>query len=247
MELFSGLTGSMARFQTSSGKVERGESAQYQANGSGFLFEGLSCFLREGGNLVPMDTVSPNPQQILDNEHLRLLSIFHYILSEIMALFACIPISHRIIGLVITLAPFGHPPNTTGTWIRALKTNLQFCLALAALLCALSGLSQTVSTGIPGTNWVVRRFREVDTLFANPGQGWMSQARSPKASPRFPCSVVYIRFNWADVEPEQGKYNWQVIDDVIAAWKPLGGHRGIPSHDLQCPQCRLLRFAQVAL
>jgi len=65
-------------------------------------------------------------------------------------------------------------------------------------------------------------FREVDTLFANPGQGWMSQARAPKADPRFPCSVVYIRFNWADIEPEQGKYNWHVIDDVIAAWKPRG-------------------------
>jgi hypothetical protein len=48
----------------------------------------------------------------------------------------------------------------------------------------------------------------------------MSQQRSPKAEPRFPCSVVYIRFNWADVEREPGKDNWQVIDDVIAAWKP---------------------------
>jgi hypothetical protein len=50
----------------------------------------------------------------------------------------------------------------------------------------------------------------------------MSQQRWPKPEPRFPCSVVYIRFDWADVEPEQGKYNWQVIDDVIAAWKPRG-------------------------
>jgi hypothetical protein len=70
------------------------------------------------------------------------------------------------------------------------------------------------------TNWVRTSFREVGTLFANPGQGWMSQQRSPKAEPRFPCSVVYIRFNWADIETEPGKYNWQVIADVIAAWKP---------------------------
>jgi len=66
------------------------------------------------------------------------------------------------------------------------------------------------------------RFSEVDTLFANAGQGWMSQQRSPKGEPRFPCSVVYIRFNWADAEPEQGKYNWNLIDDVISAWKPRG-------------------------
>ena len=64
--------------------------------------------------------------------------------------------------------------------------------------------------------------REVDTLFANPGQGWMSQQRSPRGEPRFPCSVVYIRFGWADVEPEPGRYDWKLIDDVIAAWKPRG-------------------------
>jgi len=66
------------------------------------------------------------------------------------------------------------------------------------------------------------QFREVDTLFANPGQGWMSQQRSPRTEPRFPCSVVYIRFNWADAEPERGQFNWKLIDDVIAAWKPRG-------------------------
>lgn len=66
------------------------------------------------------------------------------------------------------------------------------------------------------------QFREVDTLFANPGQGWMSQQRSPRGEPRFPCSVVYIRFNWADAEPERGQFNWKLLDDVIAAWKPRG-------------------------
>ena len=50
----------------------------------------------------------------------------------------------------------------------------------------------------------------------------MGQSRSPGATPRFPYSVIYIRFNWADVEPERGNYNWRVIDDVIAAWKPHG-------------------------
>ena len=62
----------------------------------------------------------------------------------------------------------------------------------------------------------------MDTLFANPGQGWMSQQRSPRGEPRFPCSVVYIRFNWAEAEPEEGKFNWKLIDDVITAWKPRG-------------------------
>jgi hypothetical protein len=66
------------------------------------------------------------------------------------------------------------------------------------------------------------RFREVDTLFANPGQGWMSQQRNPNGGTRFPCSVVYIRFDWVDVEPQEGQYNWKFIDDAISAWKPRG-------------------------
>ncbi len=66
------------------------------------------------------------------------------------------------------------------------------------------------------------QFRELETMFANPGQGWMSQQRSPRGEPRFPCSVVYVRFNWADVEPERGQFNWKLIDDVMAAWRPRG-------------------------
>jgi len=66
------------------------------------------------------------------------------------------------------------------------------------------------------------RFREVDTLFANPGQGWMSWRDSLRAESRFPCSVAYIRFNWADLEPEQGRYNWKPIDGMIEDWKSRG-------------------------
>ena len=103
-----------------------------------------------------------------------------------------------------------------------MKISLSLSLLLAGLLGPLPLSAQPPSDSRPGagTALVRRTFRELDTLLANPGQGWMSQARTPKANPRFPYSVVYIRFNWADVEPEQGQYNWHVIDDVIAAWKP---------------------------
>ena len=57
-----------------------------------------------------MDNAAPNPQQILDDEHLRLLSIFYYVKGGISALFACIPIIHVVLGLVFIIAPqvFGH-------------------------------------------------------------------------------------------------------------------------------------------
>lgn len=91
-------------------------------------------------------------------------------------------------------------------------------------LSALLVLLLAPLAGLTGAGGDIQRvtFREVDTLFANPGAGWMSQNRSPKGEPRFPCSVAYIRFHWADVEPVEGQYNWKLIDDVIAAWKPRG-------------------------
>jgi Ca2+/Na+ antiporter len=69
-----------------------------------------------------METRLPNPQQILDDEHLRLLSIFYYVKGGITALFACIPIIHVVLGLVFIIAPhaFGHgndqPPAFLG-WL----------------------------------------------------------------------------------------------------------------------------------
>ena len=58
---------------------------------------------------------------------------------------------------------------------------------------------------------VRRQFREAETLFANPGQGWMSEQRRPRGEARFPCSVVYIRFNWAEAEPAEGQFNWKLM------------------------------------
>jgi hypothetical protein len=61
-------------------------------------------------------------QQILDNEHLKLLSIFHYVMGGISAVFACIPIIHVGIGVLFIVAPhvFGHgkdqPPAFVG-WL----------------------------------------------------------------------------------------------------------------------------------
>ena len=91
-------------------------------------------------------------------------------------------------------------------------------LGLALGLC----LHAYVRAGSIEDGLTLVRFGEVDTLFPNPGQGWMSQQRRPTVSPRFPCSVGYVRFNWADAEPEEGRYNWSLIDEVMAAWKARG-------------------------
>ncbi len=40
-----------------------------------------------------------------DEEHLKLLSIFHYIVGGLVGLFALFPVIHLVIGLVFILAP----------------------------------------------------------------------------------------------------------------------------------------------
>jgi hypothetical protein len=59
-----------------------------------------------------METASPNLQQILDNEHLKLLSVFHYVVSGLAAFFACIPISHLVVGLIFVFAPQSFGPGS---------------------------------------------------------------------------------------------------------------------------------------
>jgi hypothetical protein len=68
----------------------------------------------------------------------------------------------------------------------------------------------------------IRQFKESDSLLANPGQGFMTMRPAPEGEMRFPYTVVYRSFTWADAEPEQGKINWALIDDVIKAWRPRG-------------------------
>ena len=70
---------------------------------------------------------------------------------------------------------------------------------------------------------VVKRFRETDEMFANPGQGWMTMQRMPYGEGRFPYSVAYFRLNWDELEPAEGQYDWRLIDESLQAW----GKRGV--------------------
>ena len=92
-----------------------------------------------------MDTASPNPQQNTDNEHLKLLSIFHYMVGGMAALFACIPIFHLILGLFFILAPekFGHgsqqPPAFIGWGFVAFASVFILVGSTLAVLVLMAG------------------------------------------------------------------------------------------------------------
>jgi len=100
-----------------------------------------------------------------DEEHLRLLTIFHYVCAGLAALVACIPIIHLVVGLIMLFAPhiFGpskqQPPQVLGLvfiglasvfilvgWTFAAllawsgrclgkRTRYTFCFAMACVAC----------------------------------------------------------------------------------------------------------------
>jgi hypothetical protein len=92
-----------------------------------------------------MDNAAPNPQQILDDEHLRLLSIFYYLKGGITALFACIPIIHVVLGLAFIITPhaFGHgndqPPAFLGWLFVILGSAIIFLGWAFAILVLIAG------------------------------------------------------------------------------------------------------------
>src|SRR5438105_1302167 len=86
---------------------------------------------------------------------------------------------------------------------------------------------------------VVVRPREIDTVLTNPGMGiqtFQHYARQPlftgtrwsevgpeaaaadSAQPvDFPASsVAYVRWFWSQLEPERGRYRWDILDTALA-------------------------------
>ena len=104
----------------------------------------------------------PAPVTQPDQEHLRLLSVFHYVAGGMLALFACIGLIYVVMGLAISFAPNrggGPPPAVFGVlfsflggaflvigWtVAALlvlagrslaqRRRYTFCLVMAAVCC----------------------------------------------------------------------------------------------------------------
>ena len=87
------------------------------------------------------------PQMVnQDEEHLRLLRIFHFVCAGLAALFACFPIIHLVIGLVMVFSPesFGHgntqqPPAFLGWFFVAFASVFILAGWSFAILLAVAG------------------------------------------------------------------------------------------------------------
>lgn len=61
-------------------------------------------------------------------------------------------------------------------------------------------------------------------VYTNPGKGFLRYSISGTQSEDVLkyISAGYARFSWAEIEPTEGVYNWQPIDDAIAYWESMG-------------------------
>jgi len=80
-----------------------------------------------------------------DNEHLRLLSIFHYVIGGLGILFAFFPVIHIVIGLYMVISPESlssseHPPPEFLGWLFLIMGGVFFLLGQAlAITIIISG------------------------------------------------------------------------------------------------------------
>lgn len=134
--------------------------------------------------------MSDAPANQRDLEHLRLLSVFHYVCAGLLALFACIPIIHFVIGIGLVIASFAgnandRPPAFLGFlfaglagfiilagWIvagllayagrcLARRQHYTFCFVMAALAC----LFMPVGTALGVFSIIVLSRGSVKALF----------------------------------------------------------------------------------
>jgi len=58
---------------------------------------------------------------------------------------------------------------------------------------------------------------ELDEVLVNPGMGFTTQSSLNGDVPGYPqCSLAYYRWYWDELEPQEGQFNWAMVDSVLA-------------------------------
>ena len=92
-----------------------------------------------------------------------------------------------------------------------------------------------VSGAVAQDGWVTMRPQDTGEALANPGMGWVlhyydnipdnygSRLAPSDTVDDFPgLSVVYLRIPWSYIEPEEGRFNWSVLDTPAQRWVAKG-------------------------
>lgn len=70
----------------------------------------------------------------------------------------------------------------------------------------------------------VKEYKESQAAFGNPLMGYARNAWYDKVSEDI--SLLYMDITWAELEPEEGVYDWEAIEkkNQLARWKSEGKH-----------------------
>jgi alpha-L-rhamnosidase len=119
-----------------------------------------------------------------------------------------------------------HRPAARFHWRRAFQPACVWLLILAGLgAVALAGEADRVNvtpadTGAalinPGMGWVLHFYDNIPTNYG-------SRLEPSDTVDDFPgLTVVYLRIPWSYIEPEEGKFNWAVVDTPAQRWIAKG-------------------------
>jgi len=93
------------------------------------------------GSAPPQVVYAQPAQTNRDAEHLRLLSIFHYVLAGIMALFGCMPFIHVTLGILMVRGALqnsaGSPPPPAMGWIFVVMGSVFILMAWTVVILLL--------------------------------------------------------------------------------------------------------------
>ncbi|MCF7805451.1 MAG: DUF4832 domain-containing protein [Candidatus Marinimicrobia bacterium] len=82
--------------------------------------------------------------------------------------------------------------------------------------------------------------RETDEVLVNPGMGFTTHNRFNGEVAGYPeSSIAYFRWYWEELEPQEGQFNWDMVDSVLAGARahgqrlatrimPANGRDGVP-------------------
>jgi len=100
--------------------------------------------------------------------------------------------------------------------------------ASLALLCAAVCLpvarAENVAGGGEEAATQTIRPKATDTVLLNPGKGWILCERPSNQTRDLLAlgTVGYIRFSWAELEPKEGQFHWELVDTAITEWEKAG-------------------------
>lgn len=95
------------------------------------------------------------------------------------------------------------------------------CVVLGAIGVAMLLLAGVASGG----ETVVVSPQEIDDILLNPGMGFTTfhSFEGDARNENYPhCSIAYFRWYWDVLEPEEGQYRWEIIDQTIEKARARG-------------------------